>query len=156
VDGLTGLGNRRSLEEKLRFLRGEYCLAMLDIDHFKAVNDRYGHAEGDNVLRWVAGHIGRAFGDGAYRYGGEEFAVVLPALDLDSAGAQLEALRRRLESSPFHVRAAGERRRRRRRNSSDRRKGGGLGGPKSSSGSSPLRPGPGAAGGRKKNGSGSR
>jgi diguanylate cyclase (GGDEF)-like protein len=114
-DELTGLGNRRSFEERLRFLRGGFVLAMLDIDHFKALNDTYGHQEGDNALRWVAGRIAEVFGARAFRYGGEEFAVILTGSDTARALAAMERLRRTLASSEFVVRAAGERRRTRRR-----------------------------------------
>jgi GGDEF domain-containing protein len=121
-DELTGLGNRRSFEEKLRFLRGRFCLAMLDIDHFKAVNDTYGHQEGDNVLRWVAAPIGGVFGARAFRYGGEEFAVILGGGDSSGGSHELDALRRTLADSEFIVRSAGERRRAPRRGSDRRRR----------------------------------
>jgi len=130
LDELTQLGNRRSLEDRLRFLRGPFALGVIDVDHFKAVNDRYGHAEGDNVLRWVAGRIRREFPGRAYRYGGEEFVVILPELDPPAAKELLEELRRGLAGAEFFVRANVERRasrggRRRgasRRRRSDRRR----------------------------------
>jgi diguanylate cyclase (GGDEF)-like protein len=104
TDSLTGLFNRRTLDETLerewrRAVRGERPLAILfvDIDHFKHYNDAYGHQVGDEVLARVAhcidGQAGRA-GDMVARYGGEEFVVVLP--DTDPAGARVVAQRMRV------------------------------------------------------------
>jgi GGDEF domain-containing protein len=123
LDELTGIGNRRSFEDALRALPRRFTLAMIDIDHFKAVNDTYGHAEGDNVLRWVAAHIGRAFGAAAFRYGGEEFAVILPEIDPEEAQGKLEELRRGVAEVFFVVRRGPDRRgrRKRRRTGTDRR-----------------------------------
>jgi len=69
------------------------------VDHFKAYNDRYGHLAGDDTLRQVAGVIssGLRGGDAAYRYGGEEFLVVLPEQSVDSAVAIAERLRHTVE-----------------------------------------------------------
>lgn len=102
-DCLTGLHNRRYLDETLprelaRAQRDAYPLALvlLDADHFKAINDTYGHAVGDEALRRLANLFGdeaRA-GDIACRYGGEEFAVVLPGISLDDAIAKTESWRR--------------------------------------------------------------
>ena len=92
IDTLTGLPNRRALDETLARLSGPYALAMVDIDHFKGFNDTYGHAAGDVVLREVAQCLRRHAGGHAFRYGGEEFCVVYegrasekPALPLDLA-----------------------------------------------------------------------
>jgi diguanylate cyclase (GGDEF)-like protein len=104
TDSLTGLYNRRTLDETLerewrRAVRGERPLAILfvDIDHFKRYNDAHGHQVGDEVLARVArcidGQAGRA-GDVVARYGGEEFVVVLP--DTDPAGARVVAQRMRV------------------------------------------------------------
>ena len=108
TDSLTGLGNRRRLDavfdaEVGRARRQGYPLAlvMIDLDHFKAYNDRYGHPAGDQCLQRVAEVLAQALkrpGDLAVRYGGEEFTLLLP--DTDAAGAEqivhetLQALRR--------------------------------------------------------------
>lgn len=96
-DGLTGLANRRSLDDKLQLewkcgLRAGTSLAFIlaDIDHFKRYNDHYGHPKGDECLRSVAGAIGSAIfrpADMAARYGGEEFAIIMPNTDLAGAHA---------------------------------------------------------------------
>ncbi len=109
-DELTGLGNRRSFEDALRSPPRRFALAMIDIDHFKAVNDTYGHAEGDQVLRWVAAQIKRAFGAAAYRYGGEEFSVLLPDAAPEQALGRLEALRQGVAEGQFVVRRSLDRR----------------------------------------------
>jgi diguanylate cyclase (GGDEF)-like protein len=95
TDGLTGVGNRRALDETLlreigRAARRRTTVAvvMLDVDHFKLFNDRYGHLAGDECLRRVAGAVAGAAlraGDFVGRYGGEEFCLILP--DTDSQGA---------------------------------------------------------------------
>ena len=107
-DGLTGLSNRRYLDEFLgaewrRALREhtEVSLLMIDVDYFKPYNDTYGHVAGDNVLRSVAATISRETRrprDLVARFGGEEFAVVLPGTG--SAGARLiaEKMRRDVAS----------------------------------------------------------
>ncbi len=101
-DPLTGLLNRRHFfilaeQEYERFLRYQRPLAlfMVDIDHFKAVNDRYGHLVGDEVLRAVASRIrnGLRQVDILARYGGEEFVLLLPETDLETARALAERLR---------------------------------------------------------------
>jgi diguanylate cyclase (GGDEF)-like protein len=73
VDGLAGLPNRRSLDEALARISGDFALAMVDIDHFKHFNDKYGHAIGDRALRAVAARLRNLRGVRAFRYGGEEF-----------------------------------------------------------------------------------
>lgn len=101
-DPLTGLFNRRYLDETLpreiaRARREGYPLAfiMLDIDHFKQINDTHGHAVGDEVLRRMADILrqGAREGDLPCRYGGEEFLVVLPGLPLEAALAKAESWR---------------------------------------------------------------
>ena len=108
TDGLTGLANRRCFDETLdaelrRLARsgGQLALIMLDVDHFKAFNDRYGHVEGDGCLRAVAGVLAREVRrapDLAARYGGEEFVCVLPGSDLAAAQALAETLRQGIAS----------------------------------------------------------
>jgi diguanylate cyclase (GGDEF)-like protein len=120
VDELTGLANHRHFQEalaveteRLRRFRRSLALVMVDVDHFKAVNDTHGHQQGDAVLRHVAGAIrdcSRSI-DTAARYGGEELAVVLPDTDLEGAFAAGEKIRRAVEAlrvprpggPPLHV-----------------------------------------------------
>jgi two-component system cell cycle response regulator len=105
-DTLTGLFTRRVFDEALADLtatarRAPVALLLLDIDHFKRVNDRYGHQAGDQVLREVAQAIGsqmRADRDIAARYGGEEFAVIAPETTLDGACTLAERIRTEIAS----------------------------------------------------------
>lgn len=92
-DSLTGLGNRRLLDSLLEVLAPEDVLVLVDLDHFKWVNDTHGHDRGDEVLVTLAGFLQRELreGDVAIRHGGEEFVVVMPR-----AGAQAEGVARRL------------------------------------------------------------
>lgn len=103
TDGLTGVNNRAAFDERLeeefdRAVRYDHPLSviLLDVDHFKAFNDTFGHPAGDAVLRAVAEQLTDAVrgADFLARYGGEEFAVVLPDTDLDGAMAVGERLRR--------------------------------------------------------------
>src|SRR3989454_11204590 len=72
-DSLTGLPARRALNEALLRLGGQYTVAMLDVDHFKRINDHHGHDAGDQVLNMIAANVAEVGGGGkAYRYGGEE------------------------------------------------------------------------------------
>ena len=105
-DPLTGLGNRRALTEDLGQLEARvrryghrYCLALLDVDQFKAYNDTYGHQAGDQVLQMVAERLqARArTGDALYRYGGEEFLCVLPEQSPAMARLAAERMRSDLE-----------------------------------------------------------
>jgi diguanylate cyclase (GGDEF)-like protein len=92
-DDLTGLPGRRALNERMLSLVGHYTIAMVDIDHFKSFNDRWGHDVGDQVLKLVASHLrhpGR--GGAAYRYGGEEFAILFPGKRLMQVLPRLQAL----------------------------------------------------------------
>jgi diguanylate cyclase (GGDEF)-like protein len=96
TDGLTGLINRRSLENRARMLRNdgtEFALVMSDLDHFKMLNDTHGHDTGDRALRVFAETLRHALRaeDVACRYGGEEFVLLLPGADIDQA---IEAMSR--------------------------------------------------------------
>jgi diguanylate cyclase (GGDEF)-like protein len=107
-DELTGLPGRRALNEGLMALEGNYAIAMLDVDHFKAFNDRWGHDVGDQVLRLVASRIQRVGGGGkAYRYGGEEFTIVFPGRRALEAMPRLDALRRNIGEYKLRIRCRG-------------------------------------------------
>jgi len=110
IDALTNLFNRRKMEEDLRnelerskrYTR-PLSILMIDIDHFKNYNDYHGHQKGDEVLRKIASLLTtnlRAI-DRVYRYGGEEFVVMLPEVDKEGALACAERLRRKGEQEPF-------------------------------------------------------
>jgi diguanylate cyclase len=114
TDPLTGLANRRQLDEALReWLAGHRptCLVMVDLDHFKAVNDTHGHPAGDQVLRQFAAILGEWAGDGALpaRFGGEEFALILPLNQVREAVAVAERIRARINQSPMVIRPTGQR-----------------------------------------------
>lgn len=95
TDSLTGLWNRRAADLVIDGARAGDCVAMLDLDHFKNVNDTQGHAAGDVVLVEFGRHLRASLREPAVvaRMGGEEFLVVLPATDLDSARQALERVR---------------------------------------------------------------
>ena len=106
-DELTGLPARRVLNERLMGLEGNYTIAMLDVDHFKAFNDTWGHDVGDQVLKLVASRLRRVGGGGkAYRYGGEEFTIVFPGKRLLEVLTRAEALRKDIEAYEMQIRAA--------------------------------------------------
>lgn len=93
-DELTKLPGRRALISDLKHASRNYCMAMTDVDHFKKFNDTYGHDVGDDVLKLVAAKLGQVSGGGkAYRYGGEEFAVVFRGKEAPACRPHLEALR---------------------------------------------------------------
>ena len=104
-DELTGLPGRRALNERLQRLGRQYVIAKADVDRFKAFNDTHGHDVGDEVLRLVASRLRKVGGGGrAYRYGGEEFALVFPGRDLEHCLPHLEAVRQAVESYPLQLR----------------------------------------------------
>ncbi|UTD28799.1 PleD family two-component system response regulator [Bradyrhizobium sp. WD16] len=112
TDALTGLHNRRYMESHLAALaeqaagRGKpLALMILDIDHFKSINDTYGHDAGDEVLRDFAVRVRKSIRgiDLACRYGGEEFVVVMPETDLRVAGLVAERLRRAIAGESFAI-----------------------------------------------------
>jgi two-component system, cell cycle response regulator len=106
IDGLTQVGNRLKMREDLDLLfarvaeHGEsFCAVMCDVDHFKLYNDEYGHLQGDEVLRKVASTLvqGCRPDDEVYRYGGEEFLLVMPKQSMETAYAIAERHRARIE-----------------------------------------------------------
>ena len=110
-DELTALPGRRSFNETLQGLEGQYAIAMVDIDYFKRFNDDFGHETGDQVLRMVAARLQRVTGGGqAFRVGGEEFSIVFAAKSVKEVVPHLESLRISIEESRFLVRAVAERR----------------------------------------------
>jgi two-component system cell cycle response regulator len=117
TDELTGLYERRYLLAHLNELIERVnqdgisaAVLMFDVDHFKRVNDRYGHDAGDDVLRELAARTIDSVRsvDLAARWGGEEFVVVMPETDLANAAAVAERLRLAVANEPFAVRASGE------------------------------------------------
>lgn len=115
TDGLTGLHNRRYFERHLATLVEQatsrtrpLALLVIDIDHFKAINDTYGHAAGDAVLREFSERLRRAVRgiDLTSRYGGEEFAVAMPETDTAKAVSVGERIRERISAEPFAIGAS--------------------------------------------------
>src|SRR5690606_36706636 len=102
-DGLTGLLNRRGFGEALQQAVAEErqltSLVLIDLDHFKQINDRYSHTAGDALLQAVARLLrdGLSGATAVARWGGEEFAVLLPALPAAAAAELVDALRRRMQ-----------------------------------------------------------
>ncbi|WP_174958664.1 diguanylate cyclase [Halopseudomonas pelagia] len=111
IDSLTGMANRAGLQKRMeeefeRWQRygGELLMAVLDVDHFKSINDRFGHLAGDKVLRLIAQQLSRRLRktDFIGRFGGEEFVLLMPGTTVEQAASALEALRQGIEESPFH------------------------------------------------------
>ncbi len=110
TDALTGLLNRRALEDRLKIEQQRaqrygkaFSLMLLDIDHFKKVNDTYGHVAGDAVLKTLAAVLAQQTRDidSVARYGGEEFVIVLPETDGSGAKIVAERIRKAVSSTPF-------------------------------------------------------
>lgn len=110
TDELTGMGNKRALQVSLhreaeRAVRHKHALSaiMLDIDHFKSINDQYGHACGDAILEQLAAIIKANFrsSDLCFRYGGEEFLLLLDDADINQAKFTAERLRQTIEKHNF-------------------------------------------------------
>ena len=111
VDPLTGLPNRAAWSERLEHEVGQWqqhgntlLLAMLDLDHFKHINDNYGHLAGDKVLKIIATVLRKRLRgtDFIARFGGEEFVLLMPATALVAGVKLLESLRAAIEACPFH------------------------------------------------------
>jgi diguanylate cyclase (GGDEF)-like protein len=113
TDAMTGAFNRRHFMKQVRLelkrtrrANGDLVLAIFDIDHFKHINDRHGHAAGDAVLVEFARRVQESLGrenDWAARLGGEEFAVVLPDTDLQGGAVAAEKIRRAVAATPFRT-----------------------------------------------------
>lgn len=117
TDPLTGVGNRKcfdtSIEKFIEEAEGEgheLCIAFADIDHFKKFNDTWGHQTGDQVLRLVAAAMDANIKgqDLLTRYGGEEFAILLPRTSLDNASLLADRIRRTVESRRLRKRSTNE------------------------------------------------
>jgi len=120
-DELTGLPGRRAFSEALLALDGHFAIAAVDIDHFKMVNDTFGHDVGDQVLRLVASKLAQVGGGGkAFRCGGEEFALLFNGNSSAEVMSDLEGLRATIETSEFRPR--GQDRRAQPRPEGDRRR----------------------------------
>jgi diguanylate cyclase (GGDEF)-like protein len=109
-DELTSLPARRAFNDALLGLDPPYAIAVVDIDHFKKVNDTFGHDTGDQVLSMVATRLGRVTFGNAYRVGGEEFSILFPGKTAKEVIADLEALRAAIADSSFRIRGIPERR----------------------------------------------
>ena len=117
TDGLTGLANRKHFDETLRARLTEeemdgsgLCLLLCDIDHFKRVNDTWGHQIGDQVIRYVASVLkAQAGGDFlAARYGGEEFALIMPRIEIAAAREVAENIRETIKAKTLSRKSTGE------------------------------------------------
>ncbi|WP_249678602.1 GGDEF domain-containing protein [Pseudomonas abieticivorans] len=111
IDPLTGLPNRAAWSERLdqeveRWQQGggDLLLAMLDLDHFKRINDSYGHLAGDKVLKIIANELRKRLrpGDFIARFGGEEFVMMIPATQLPDGVRLADLMRAAIEACPFH------------------------------------------------------
>jgi diguanylate cyclase len=106
-DPLTGLANRRAFEDAFAAAEGStpMCVALCDIDHFKSVNDRFGHAVGDRVLKVIAEALREACGEHLVaRYGGEEFAILFSGVPVETAVATLDTARGAVAGKRYRLR----------------------------------------------------
>jgi len=110
VDALSGLPNRRALDETLARLSGEFAVAMVDVDHFKQFNDTHGHDAGDKVLQAVARELRRTRPARAFRYGGEEFCLLFTGARVRDAAPACEDARSRIEQMRVRVKGSDKRR----------------------------------------------
>ena len=106
TDPLTELGNRRAFDDAFNSYApdDQVAIAICDVDHFKRVNDNYGHAVGDRVLRTVAKALAEGCEGLATRYGGEEFAVLYRGVDAKEAQARIDRVREEMSKRRFRVR----------------------------------------------------
>jgi len=104
IDELTELPGRRALKHRMRCLGKDYLLAVVDIDHFKHVNDTYGHLAGDQILRYVASELRQNLSGAAYRFGGEEFVIVYERHSYKEAMNNLDDLREAISRKDFFLR----------------------------------------------------
>ncbi len=118
-DNLSGLFNQRHFYERLNIAKalesrekenkglGAFSIILLDIDHFKHINDTYGHAAGDEVIRLVSKKIKQSIrmSDACFRHGGDEFSLLLPGTDLDAARVVAEKLRILIQEMPILLEA---------------------------------------------------
>ena len=104
LDELTNLPSRRALVQSISTLGKNYSIAMVDVDHFKKFNDKYGHDIGDQVLKKLASQLRKVRGGKAFRYGGEEFTVLFPNKNLSEARLFCDELCKNVENSPFMLR----------------------------------------------------
>ncbi len=109
TDPLTGIGNRRDFQNHLKWISAQsersgdaFSVALLDLDHFRQINDTHGRQTGDLILRHVAKSINAALRetDRVFRWGGEEFAVIMPGIGLHEAQTVLERVRSRVANAP--------------------------------------------------------
>jgi diguanylate cyclase len=111
-DALTGLCNRRYFDEELatQALTQNVCLILVDLDHFKKINDNYGHVMGDLVLKATAKKLQATCRDGAqaFRFGGEEFAVIVPTANFSKARSMAESMRTAIEKIGVKDKRSGE------------------------------------------------
>lgn len=104
LDELTNLPSRRAMVQNISTLGKRYSIAMVDVDHFKKFNDKYGHDIGDQVLKKLASQLRQVRGGKAFRYGGEEFTVIFPNKTLSEAQLFCKELCKNVENSPFMLR----------------------------------------------------
>ena len=105
IDELTELPGRRPFRHHLRCLGADYTMAVVDIDHFKRINDAHGHLVGDQVLKFLATELSRLEAGRVYRYGGEEFAIVYEGGAYEQALNNLDDLREAVSKKAFALRS---------------------------------------------------
>ena len=104
LDELTNLPSRRALSQNITTLGKNYCIAMVDVDHFKKFNDKYGHDIGDQVLKKLASQLRQVRGGKSFRYGGEEFTVLFANKNLHEAQMFCNELCKNVADNPFMLR----------------------------------------------------